>query len=1153
LLDDWRLSVDGVINGEAVASANLKLVASEAGDAVSLQAGGRFDRFLPPALRQFAEGRSELILEGIIEPDQSGATIDIFTFASARLSAQGRGRVAREGQIDLTASVSPQAGSQMLRFGNLPDGVSLTAPEAEIRVSGSAEEATVRLVVSTERINSADFGADQVSAVVDFGRFSLASRSGEGRIDINIDAIGSANEMLARAVAGGLRISGDVSIGDDGAITSKKIEIRSGVAALLLSTIAIETAGAVRADASAVLRSAVLSPQAEGLLGETLQLAAELSRAPDGAAALRNFGLSSETAEASGNAALGPDGDISGEAQIRLASLAGFNDAVAGGLQLSARVSGPSSAPAFEVALIADALTVQGKDLSGLRLDANGVADPASPQADIALSGSLDGQAISGAAKLGRSGGVVRIDPLRLQVASNLISGSLRLDDDYRPQGVIDIDLRDIGSLSALALQDIDGNGGGRLSFDVRDAKSIAEIALGFPALSGDGFTIGDARINLAVDDLLGSPRPIGVVEIATVAAGGNDISGLRVDFSQVEGWTEFDGKAQTAGFPVSLKGRVRASDSGTELELEAGRTAYQGLSIDLKGPARAVIRDGVARIERLVVSPGGGEVAVTGSAGNDLDIDVVLTGLQLSSMNAVAPGAGLSGTLSGRIDVTGTASAPVVSYALNGADVRAAAASSVADVSLAVIASGGLKNGQLSFDARASGGDLVFTAKGGMETGGAQQLSANINGNVPFSLLSGPLAKQGLALSGAARVDLSISGPAGAPQISGTIATSRARLVDGRSGIAINELSADIGLTPGQASIRSLSGELSSGGRINGSGTLGLEPGSGYPADLNLKVQRGRYADGQMVATRFDADLGLSGRLVERPVLTGTVRLDETTISIPDSLPASISQLDVTHKNAPASVAAQSERLSHDQGSGSSGGLGLDLNVQANRIFVRGRGLDTELGGSVRLTGDTAAPVAAGGFDLLRGRLNILGKRLDFDRGRLGFAGSVVPILDFAASTQVGSATVTVLVTGPADRPQFSFSSSPELPEDEVLALLIFGRSLNDLSPIQIAQLAEAAGQLTGVVKGGGLVEKLRQATGVDDFDVRTDEDTGETSIGVGKYLNDRTYLGLESGATAGSGKARIDLDIGRGIKLRGEADSSGETKGGIFIEREY
>ncbi len=36
-------------------------------------------------------------------------------------------------------------------------------------------------------------------------------------------------------------------------------------------------------------------------------------------------------------------------------------------------------------------------------------------------------------------------------------------------------------------------------------------------------------------------------------------------------------------------------------------------------------------------------------------------------------------------------------------------------------------------------------------------------------------------------------------------------------------------------------------------------------------------------------------------------------------------------------------------------------------------------------------------------------------------------------------------------------------------------------------------------------------------------------------------------------SGKATIDLDVGRGLKLRGEATDGGQAKGGIFYEKEY
>ncbi len=83
-------------------------------------------------------------------------------------------------------------------------------------------------------------------------------------------------------------------------------------------------------------------------------------------------------------------------------------------------------------------------------------------------------------------------------------------------------------------------------------------------------------------------------------------------------------------------------------------------------------------------------------------------------------------------------------------------------------------------------------------------------------------------------------------------------------------------------------------------------------------------------------------------------------------------------------------------------------------------------------------------------------------------------------------------------------------------------------------------------------LLEKLRNGLGVDDLDVTTD-DQGGTAVSAGKYLNDRTYLSIQKGDKPGSGKARIDLDIGRGVKLRGEASDAGEAKGGIFYEKEY
>jgi translocation and assembly module TamB len=181
-----------------------------------------------------------------------------------------------------------------------------------------------------------------------------------------------------------------------------------------------------------------------------------------------------------------------------------------------------------------------------------------------------------------------------------------------------------------------------------------------------------------------------------------------------------------------------------------------------------------------------------------------------------------------------------------------------------------------------------------------------------------------------------------------------------------------------------------------------------------------------------------------------------------------------------------------------------------------------------------------------------VLARRLDFTRGTLGFSGSLIPSLDLAAEAAASDATVTVAVTGQANDPRFTFTSVPTLPQDEVLARLIFGRSLSNLSPIQIAQLADAAAQLGGGRGSGSLFERMRRNLGVDDLDVRTDSNGG-TSVGAGKYLNDRTYLSIQQGDRAGSTKATIDLNLGRGVKLRGSAGADGSAGGGIFYEREY
>ena len=129
-----------------------------------------------------------------------------------------------------------------------------------------------------------------------------------------------------------------------------------------------------------------------------------------------------------------------------------------------------------------------------------------------------------------------------------------------------------------------------------------------------------------------------------------------------------------------------------------------------------------------------------------------------------------------------------------------------------------------------------------------------------------------------------------------------------------------------------------------------------------------------------------------------------------------------------------------------------LNLTVDAPRqILVKGRGLDAELGGELRIRGTTDSPTVGGGFELQRGFFTLASSKLTFSNGTVTFNGaglknkSIPPSIS-PPSTQVADVTATVRITGLADAPKIELSSTPDLPQDEILARLLFGQPASQL-----------------------------------------------------------------------------------------------------------
>ncbi|WP_370206287.1 translocation/assembly module TamB domain-containing protein, partial [Pararhodobacter marinus] len=182
--------------------------------------------------------------------------------------------------------------------------------------------------------------------------------------------------------------------------------------------------------------------------------------------------------------------------------------------------------------------------------------------------------------------------------------------------------------------------------------------------------------------------------------------------------------------------------------------------------------------------------------------------------------------------------------------------------------------------------------------------------------------------------------------------------------------------------------------------------------------------------------------------------------------------------------------------------------------------------------------------------RLDLLGNRFTLTDGSASMIGSFMPFITLIATTESDGVVTSITVTGEANSPEIEFSSVPDLPDDEILARLIFGRALTSLSPFQAAQLALSVATLTGRADNS-IISRTRETLGLDDLDF-TVNDEGTTELRAGRRISDQLYTDVTVDA-AGESEVSINLDLTDSITLRGSADSEGGSSVGIFFERDY
>lgn len=714
------------------------------------------------------------------------------------------------------------------------------------------------------------------------------------------------------------------------------------------------------------------------------------------------------------------------------------------------------------------------------------------------------------------------------------------------------------------------GNGvGGLVDLSAEGEYQAAKFNLRAQDTNFDGpakLSIGSAIIDgRAV--LYDQPLLVADAQVSGVHLGTYDLAAGRVLIDYRDG----KGKAKAliegaSGIPFRLG--INA-DMQPDLWRVALRGRMRGQTVKTLSPARIAIKDGTYELLPTAVSVGGGTLRLAGHYGQDLKIQSRLEGLDVSMANSFMPGLGLGGTINGSLDFeqAGPGAFPRADARLTLKNFTRTSSSTVSepvDVNMvgkllpdgaetrAVVRRGDSVIGRMIASLRplpAGEGTWVSRLL-------AAPLSGGIRYNGPAMTLFSFAGQPGQSLTGSVGLAADFSCKVMDPCLDGVVKGRNLVYENQAYGTRLSSMDLSGTFTGNRFELKSLTGKAGDG-TIKASGYVSLASADGYPMDINVDLDQARLAKSSALSASATGSVRFSKKAKEPPLLSGEIRLPETRYQIVREGASEVPKLTGVRfkpRRGPVRVTGDEEA---ETLKGAFGNIRLDLHLVApEKLYVSGMGLESEWSADFRVGGTSSAPTMSGNVELVRGTLGFAGRSFDLSDGEITFNGgrTIDPTVALTATETIDDVDVSVVVSGQAYNPQIDFTSSPSLPDDEIVSRILFGSSVANLSAIQAVQLASSLNSLRGT--GGGLnpLGTLRSATGVDRLRILgADEQSGRgTALAAGQYLTDDIYVELITDAR-GFTATQLEVSVTKWLSVLSQAGGSGVNSVNVRIKKDY
>ncbi len=727
--------------------------------------------------------------------------------------------------------------------------------------------------------------------------------------------------------------------------------------------------------------------------------------------------------------------------------------------------------------------------------------------------------------------------------------------------GTVEGEIASMDILRDLVGVDARGTGRFRIAAEGQKAEVQSPITLEaeFKDLKYEAYGASAVQVSARVDDmkamrgrvsLKATDMPLGSSRIETF--------NLRATGSLADAEITLDTKGITktaTEAPLFLIAGIGVKRTDLwQIRLDALKGGYEDLKVTLEKPATVTLSDdGGIALDDLHLKTDKGQLRAMG----ELDRENVKASVRISDLplSLLEPflGEDLTGTAVVSLELSGPLSDPGVNVAVHIKEYNIMGPNETRPLLMNVKLHSRREGDRLLADLELSGlGKTPFTAGGSIpahislkpfafDINKSGKLEGKLQGKFDLAVLQALPAMTGQSLKGKVDVDMGAEGALEKWELNGGVTISDGRYENVEQGVLLDRIQGRFDAEGRILKLTQLTATDGNSGSIVLKGQTDVDPP--FQTEIALTMEQVTLLRTETLTVTTGGNLDIKGNK-DRMDLTGEINLERTEIAIPKQFPPDVTVIPVSIINDPA--VASSEKPPQ-KGGVTMIQMNLGVNIP-DKFFVRGRGLDAEFKGRLTVRGPANNPVVRGSLNVVRGTFLCLSRTFKVTSGQIAFDGATPPVPYLNINTQVnaGEITAQVDVTGPADAFKLKLSSQPPLPQDEIMAQILFGQSVAKLNTFQALQMAYSVNQLAGGY-GPDVMGKTRSFLGLDRLDFSGGDQEGKNndgsdtgngpSVTLGKYVTDRVYVGVEQDLTDNKQDVIVDVNITPNFSVESKA----------------